>query len=26
VDFEKAIAKVLAEDAEKAMESGPMFA
>jgi len=25
-DFEKAIAKVLAEDAEKAMESGPMFA
>ena len=26
VDFEKAIAKVLAEDAEKGMESGPMFA
>jgi len=25
-DFEKAITKVLAEDAEKAMESGPMFA
>jgi proteasome regulatory subunit len=26
VDFEKAITKVLDEDAEKGMESGPMFA
>jgi proteasome regulatory subunit len=26
VDFEKAVAKVLAEDADRAMESGPMFA
>lgn len=26
IDFEKAIAKVLAEEGEKAMESGPMFA
>jgi proteasome regulatory subunit len=26
IDFEKAIAKVLAEESDKAMESGPMFA